>query len=931
MALHTQTDRLGTHGRAKPQSGSDRYTDSPGQHPNPVVGSLHLLCWILFHPAAWRAFVSRIDPALASTFTLLDLSASQWRAPVVRRLLWQAYVILPLLGGAILCLALLWVRLPLAQLLPAILHFMAIILVMGLGLGAVISVAAGLVGGFGISMAVGLAGGLWNNAVVTNMLLALFLGLAGSINGVLSERKQTYAPFRQLGGAIVGIAIALALVLTRMGVTALGESAGMSSALAYSVARTLLVFASFGLAVAWRRGWLTGLLVGVASGLFYNFVLNTTNSGAPELLRGLTSGALYGASLIALFALPYVLACYVAGFWAGAWAGPVGSYGRHIYFAYGGREGNPDWAAMPVGFIGIILGVTFSWWRPLALYPFFAAWNRLLYEAEKRRSDDDAPLLRWHSAFWDELQRLPLSGLEEHLLLVHDRNPAEGAAALAYLATSRQRWAARAVQIELDARRLETCAGLMAIRRLAQNAGTGPYEDSQLAALLRTFHQISQDVDAALNQTSAYNQRQSLSQAGERLDGLLGELTRSNEPNVVRFRPSALRWRQIISDRVQELDAGSAAAQEIRSPYVIGMPLMAQQETFVGRGEISQEIEHFLHVPVSPPIFLYGQRRMGKTSLLNHLERFLPSTTMPIFIDLQGPASWTADHDGFFYSLAQAITVATERQRGLRLLPLSRESLAADPFVGFDDWLTSAEATITAGGVERTLLALDEFEALDDALKKGRLDATAVLGMLRHIIQHRSRFKVLLAGSHTLEEFQHWSSYLINARVIHLGYLNADESRQLIEQPIADFALRYEAAASRRVWELTRGHPFLVQLLCSEVVALKNQQGLAERWLARLADVEAAVTKVFDHGALYFADIYHNQADEPGRRVLEWLATQGEGSIQTRATLANQVDLGGELDQTLTSLSRRELIEAAAGGYRFQVELIRRWFAQQGA
>jgi len=35
-----------------------------------------------------------------------------------------------------------------------------------------------------------------------------------------------------------------------------------------------------------------------------------------------------------------------------------------------------------------------------------------------------------------------------------------------------------------------------------------------------------------------------------------------------------------------------------------------------------------------------------------------------------------------------------------------------------------------------------------------------------------------------------------------------------------------------------------------------------------------------------------------------------------------------ELDRTLNLLTRRELIELADGGYRFQVELIRRWFAR---
>src|SRR4030095_9378307 len=118
-------------------------------------------------------------------------------------------------------------------------------------------------------------------------------------------------------------------------------------------------------------------------------------------------------------------------------------------------------------------------------------------------------------------------------------------------------------------------------------------------------------------------------------------------------------------------------------------------------------------------------------------------------------------------------------------------------------------------GSDTVLLALDEFEALDRALTEARFSETMVLGMLRHLIQHRPRFKVLLAGSHTLDEVQRWASYLINVQVVHLSYLREDEARQLIECPVKDFALHYEPAASQRVWALTRGHPALVLLVCS--------------------------------------------------------------------------------------------------------------------
>lgn len=906
----------------------NRYTDSPELHPNLVSGSLHLLFWIIFHPSAWEHHITRIDSTLSAVFTLTDINRKQWRSPAIRRLMIQSYLVLPLLAGATLT-PILWLgNVSPNELLVTTLHFTAIVFIMNLFYSLAVSFATGIVGGVVTGILVGLIGSQVNIDAAYNVAVGLSIGLAASINGNFSKRKQTYSPARQIGGIAIGAAIGVMMVLTRLGITAFLEMVGLPAGIAYSLARSTLVCVSFGLAVGGRHGFKAGVLSGIGSGLFYNIVLNTTQSSAPDIVRGFASGSLFGVSLIAMFALPYTLAKFIAGGRAGAWAGALGSYGRHIYFASGGREGNPDWLNMPLGFGGVILGLTIMWWRPVLFYPLQAAWNQLLYQADKRRFGGTPGLLRWNCAFWDESQFLPLYGLDDHVLLTLESNPPEGYAALEYLATGHQRWAAQSAQIELDVRQLERCAGVMAIRQVSRNLVPDEFSDSHIARLLRSFSRIGQDVDAALNQTSVYNQRLALKAVETRLDELLRELTRSSEPYAVRFRPSAVRWRQIVADRIQELAAATEALQEISSPYVIGLPLMGQQEVFVGRTDISTDIEQLLPDQVCPPIFLYGQRRMGKTSLLNNLGHLLPSTILPIFVDLQGPVSWATNHAGFLYSISQAMITSARQQRGITLPPLSREVLADDPFVCFDEWLNEVERALDGKSLKTVLLALDEFEALDDALTKGRFDEQAVLGMLRHLIQHRPRFRVLIAGSHTLKEFHRWAGYLINARVLHLSYLNEAETCQLIEQPIKNFALRYKPEASRRVLELTRGHPFLVQLLCSEIVALKNRQIPAERRLTCLADVEAAVEKALEHGSFYFADIQHNRVNEAGLSVLGCLALRGEGGFISREDLLGIVAYPAQLEQTLAQLIRRELIEAVNGEYRFQVELVRCWFAQ---
>ena len=181
---------------------------------------------------------------------------------------------------------------------------------------------------------------------------------------------------------------------------------------------------------------------------------------------------------------------------------------------------------------------------------------------------------------------------------------------------------------------------------------------------------------------------------------------------------------------------------------------------------------------------------------------------IPLFVDLQGAAA-ASDHAGLLFNISRDMNKSSSERHNLKLPQLSRDSLVTDPFSRFGEWLDEVQQTL---GQNVGLLALDEFEALDGALTKGKFDETSIFGILRNLIQHRPRFKVLLAGSHTFEELQRWASYLINVQVVRLTYLKEAEARQLIEQPETDFALRYQPEACQRVLDITHGHPFLLQL-----------------------------------------------------------------------------------------------------------------------
>ncbi|NMG07401.1 AAA family ATPase [Brasilonema sp. UFV-L1] len=674
---------------------------------------------------------------------------------------------------------------------------------------------------------------------------------------------------------------------------------GVVVSVAWALVFSVVWDVAWGVGCGVNLGVTFGMAAGVAAGIVFDMAWN--------MAWGVAVGVVFGVALSLVF-----------GTVGGVVLGILGSV---VFGMVGNLVFGMVWGVMFIS----IMGTTINLWRPVVLYPFLTIWNTLLYLLDKALTGTDPSRLRYHSAFWDEWQFLPLIGLDKHLILVAERNAVEGQAAIDYLSHSRH-WAIpgaqKVVQIELDARSLERCNDIEAIRDIHQKLIVGELK-SPVTALLNIFTRISGDVDAALNQQSSYNQRLALRAVVDSLDAQLQNLARTSNKYAPRFYPIAQSWRQIIGNYKEVLAKATELRKEIDSPYITGVPLTLEQAIFTGRNHIGTRIEQLILDRRRPPLLLYGQRRMGKTSLLNNLGRLLPNSIIPMFVDLQGAPSSASDNAGFLYNLARGMITSAKRQSALTLPSLTREDLEKDPFTCFNEWLDKVEEALQDN---TALLSLDEFEVLDSAISKGRFDEQDVLGMLRNLIQHRPKFKILIAGSHTIEEYQRWASYLINVQVVHISYLKEDEARQLIERPVKDFTLRYEPEAVERVLQLTRCHPFLVQLLCGEIVVLKNEQDPSVRRLATLADVEAAVPEALSSSGFFFADIQNNQVDAAGLAILKYLAAQGEGAIFNKITILKK--LPDVSESAFKLLLQREFIEEVEDGFRFQVELIRRWFAQ---
>ena len=569
--------------------------------------------------------------------------------------------------------------------------------------------------------------------------------------------------------------------------------------------------------------------------------------------------------------------------------------------------------------VGWNLAVSVVFFAVVSLRLFYFPWYIVQY---RRAAGSDDPFVHFYRSpvYWDEAMPV-VPWLRRWLLRLVDSDRERGLEVIGFVGSRNisQYRASRAVLNTVAARELGKIEGVEDLTKAKDVMDYLPlylmeYMPIGIVDVRRRIESLGEHAAAYLNRvtpdarlTMLRKMREEIVELQEVLKVVSGRLGK----NLQRV---ATGWghRVIQEESILRRQVGSI---RLSNPFIVGNPLSRDDvDVFKGRKDAIAAIEaHIVNAERTPALFLHGQRRMGKTSILLGLPRLLGNEFVPVFIDLQ-EAMWREGDAAFCFHLVRKIVwelvarvpgiqVNEVAPRGIELIRFERY-----PFTMLDLYLDRIERSCRDIG-KCIVVALDEYEKLDAGLKSGKI-TIEILNQLRNIIQHRREVVVLVSGRYRLEDLEgaNWTHYLINTKTIEVGVLPEVDARELLTEPVPD--LKYEESAIDRVLYLSGCQPYLVQAIAFQLVkdAVDDM-----RLFVQEADVDRAADEFLRHEQAYFSDAWRELNSEE-QRMLKRLVVRGQGGMRL-----------ADADEDMTDLLREGIVKRCGSRIVFAAELFRMW------
>jgi len=361
------------------------------------------------------------------------------------------------------------------------------------------------------------------------------------------------------------------------------------------------------------------------------------------------------------------------------------------------------------------------------------------------------------------------------------------------------------------------------------------------------------------------------------------------------------------------------------NPFTFGNPIR-DPARFYGRSEDLRQVVNRLRSSAHESTSVVGERRIGKTSLLKHLDNpdvavqlgLPPEKYCMVYIDFQGLTDITPQR---FW---QRVLRKMERSICMpELVPDIQEVRKMEAFDLFD--LEDLFEVIGDAGLT-TVLLLDEFEYVTQNPNFG----SDFFGGLRALAIHQ-KLPLVTATRRELvdlchsEEIKGSPFFNIFANVV-LRPFNRAEVVAMLDGYLSETELSLSDEEKEVIMQLGGGYPFFVQIAGNYMVEAK-QKGL---------DTPSAVKDMATHfdaqANSHFTYMWSHSSESEKISLLAIIAlNQQKPSKKTIATVENLAKIHSRAHLDIPELTKRGLLleDSAASTYRLFSVSLQRWVVRE--
>lgn len=351
-----------------------------------------------------------------------------------------------------------------------------------------------------------------------------------------------------------------------------------------------------------------------------------------------------------------------------------------------------------------------------------------------------------------------------------------------------------------------------------------------------------------------------------------------------------------------------------RNPYIVGRPV--DQQLLFGREDIFASVN--THLKQQQQIIVcYGQRRIGKSSVIRNIPQKLENLNEFVFVTFSL---------GNYSQEPLSIILAELAKEVVNDLDLDEENiklpeitdLESKPQVFFDEFLPQVYQLIENKSI---VFLLDEFDVL---LNNDHPE------LLRHFNESLSRiistnrklFLILFIEQKSINNPKIRKIFQ-DVPVIEIGLLDEKSTKDLIIKP-AENILEYEEDAVKEIFNLSAGHPYFLQAICFSIFGRAREN---DNWRVNRENVEAIINKAVElagAGLAWFWDGFSIAEKIVFSAIAESQETS-ENYLALITRLTNDLDYK-LMTETEQLLKNNGFLDET--GDKIKIELVRRWIIQ---